>query len=135
MATLRLPATLDSLEPLRSFALDRAGAAGLATERLLKLELALEELLVNVMHYAYPQGTGDVELECTASSGSFFVAIRDWGLAFDPLTKETPDLHENIADRPIGGLGIFFVREMSDAVCYERCGDCNVLTVSFARPQ
>lgn len=135
MDALRQPAALDSLEQLRRFAVKRAGASGLTAERLFKLELALEEILVNIINYAYPHGSGDVEVTCAEDQDFFHVSIRDWGAPFDPLSKKDPDVTKDIADRPIGGLGIFFVREMADAVGYERRGEANVLNLAFARPQ
>lgn len=133
MDALRLPAALESLERLRGFAVGRAEDAGLTMERVFKLELALEEILVNIINYAYPAAPGEVEVACVTDQDFFRVAIQDWGAPFDPLAKNDPDLTESIEDRAIGGLGIFFVREMADHVGYERRGESNVLSVAFSR--
>ncbi len=131
--TLRLPAALDRLDQCREFAVGCAREAGLPEAALGKLELILEELLVNVANHAYrngPDGRGDVELSCRATGGGgFLLDIRDWGVAFDPLAAGEPDLDADVDERPIGGLGIFFVRQMADELAYRREGDANVLTV------
>jgi anti-sigma regulatory factor (Ser/Thr protein kinase) len=132
MKTLRLPAVLESLEPLRGFAVGQAEDAGLTMDRVFKLELALEEILVNIINYAYPSASGEVEVACAMDQDLFRLTIQDWGLPFDPLAKKDPDLTENIEDREIGGLGIFFVREMADEVGYERLGETNLLSIAFA---
>ena len=95
-----------------------------------KLQLAVEEAVVNVMEYAYPQGvTGDVLLHVTSDGQSLKFVIKDQGGAFDPTMKETPDTTLSVEDRPIGGLGILLVREMMDSINYERTGGMNVLTL------
>ena len=62
--------------------------------------------------------------------GTLSMEIADNGIAFDPLQLPAPDLHAEIDDRPIGGLGIFLVRELMDSVTYRRDGDWNRLMVT-----
>jgi len=132
--TLRLPATLDRLDQCREFVLDCAREAGLPEVQESKLELILEELLVNVINHAYPDGPGDVELHCTADPDRFALDIRDWGTPFDPLSASAPDLDADVDERPIGGLGIFFVRQMADGLAYRHEDGANVLSVHFDLP-
>jgi len=131
MTTLLLPAKLESLEPFRTFVLQEVESFGMAQDRVLQIELVLEELLVNIVSYAYPQGGGEVEVGCSIEEGEFHICIRDWGVPFDPLTKEEPNLAESISDRRVGGLGIFLVREMTSQVSYQRQGDSNLLRLCF----
>lgn len=135
-ASLLLPAEMQRMDEYRAFVLDKADKAGLPEAMHGKLELILEELLVNVVSYAYPDGDGEVQISCVdTGDGQFGLSIRDWGPAFDPLKDaREPDLEAGVDDRPIGGLGIFFVKEMSDGVTYERDGDANVLTILFNLP-
>ncbi|WP_028587397.1 ATP-binding protein [Desulfocurvus vexinensis] len=135
MATLRLPAALDRLDQYREFVLGCAREAALPADREGKLELILEELLVNVARYAYPDGQGEVELCCGADPGRFVLVIRDWGPPFDPLAACTPDLDAGVDERPIGGLGIFFVRQMADGLAYRREDGANELTIHFDLPR
>ena len=96
-----------------------------------KLQLAVEEAVVNVIEYAYPQGVmGDIHLHVTSDGQSLKFVIKDHGVAFDPTMKEKTDTTLSAEDRPIGGLGILLVREMMDSINYIRTEGMNVLTLS-----
>jgi serine/threonine-protein kinase RsbW len=132
MVSLRLPAKMESLEKLRAFALQRASESGIGHQKLPEIDLVLEELLTNVIYYAYPNAGGDVEVACSMKSPTrFCLTIQDWGRAFDPLAKKDPRLVCDISDRQVGGLGIYLVRQTADEVTYRRQGNCNVLTACF----
>jgi anti-sigma regulatory factor (Ser/Thr protein kinase) len=110
-----------------------AAEAGLPESALGKLELVLEEIVVNVARYAYPKaqpGTADVGWRVTAP-GRLAVEVRDRGRAYNPLEGAPPGLEEELADRPIGGLGIFLVKRLADGASYAREGDRNVLSFRF----
>lgn len=136
--TLRGPASLEKLKDFQAFVLGWAKDFGLPAEVGGKLELVMEELAVNVINYAYPDGRGDLEIQCLLDENGgkrrFCVKLKDWGAPFDPLNRDTPDTEQDIEERPVGGLGIFLVREMSDSLDYEREGDANVLTFCFDLP-
>lgn len=94
------------------------------------MNLALEEAVVNVMNYAYPKGQkGDINLEVYANEARIKFVITDEGTPFDPTTKADPDINASLDDRPIGGLGIFLVRQLMDSVNYERINNKNILTL------
>lgn len=125
---VRFPATLASLHALTAFVRSHAEAAGFGPVRLQEIDLALEEVLVNIFHYAYPDEGGEVSVACTAESdGHLRIEIADEGVPFNPLTRETPDLDADIAERGIGGLGIFFVKRLIGDLDYRREGQRNVL--------
>ena len=120
----------DEYEPARDRLLELFHSAGLSDETVGELEIILEELLVNVISYAYDEpGTGKILVSATVSGSSVTLEFRDRGREFNPLERETPDLDADIEDRPIGGLGIFLVTELASSVTYERVGDENVLRV------
>jgi anti-sigma regulatory factor (Ser/Thr protein kinase) len=134
--TLRLQAEMANLEAFLGFALEQADALGAPPALGGKLQLVLEELLVNVFHYAYGEEAGDAELECRTEGSAgeqrrFCVVLRDWGAPFDPLAKEAPDTSAGVDERPIGGLGILLAVQMSDRIGYAREQDANVLTACF----
>ena len=132
MKTLRLPAQMDSIESFRSFVLSRAEALDIPVETLSKIELVLEELLTNIVSYAYPDREGSIELGCYPEPGNVFrLRITDWGIPFDPLAQEPPDLTTGLAERQIGGLGIHLARRMSDGLSYSREDGTNILEVIF----
>ncbi len=129
--TIRLPAVVESLEPIRSFTLSKISEWGFSSSILDKLDLVLEELLTNVFKYAYPDSHGDLELSCKNTNDSLMVSIRDWGPAFNPLESDPPNLSSGIEDRQIGGLGIHLVREIVDDIHYRRSDNTNILTFTL----
>jgi serine/threonine-protein kinase RsbW len=130
---LTLPATVDSVKEFREFVRRGAEAGGLATDDLGKLDLALEEILVNIARYAYAPESGDAEVAyALEGAGKLMVEISDWGRVFNPLEADPPDFTRGLADRPIGGLGVFLVKQMVGSLAYRRVGDRN--TVSFRLP-
>lgn len=132
---LCLPGSAGSLASFRDFVLGRARAVGVAAAGISKIDLVLEEVLVNVFHYAFEgSAAGKVEVGCgpAAEEGLFMVRVIDPGRPFDPLDQPPPDLDGDIADRPIGGLGILLAKEMSRRMHYQRRGGCNVLDIYFA---
>ena len=95
-----------------------------------KLQLAVEEAVVNVIDYAYPIGTeGLIEIRMMYDGKSLKIMIIDSGVAFDPTLKEKADTTLSAEDRQIGGLGIHLVREIMDTINYIREGGKNVLTL------
>jgi sigma-B regulation protein RsbU (phosphoserine phosphatase) len=95
-----------------------------------QLRLAVEEAVVNVIDYAYPAGQeGDIEIHIMFDGKTLKTIIIDSGVAFDPTAKEKADTSLSAQDRQIGGLGILLVRELMDAINYERENGKNVLTL------
>ena len=96
----------------------------------MKLNLAVEEAVVNVMNYAYPQGTvGDINIEATGDDNQLEFIISDSGTPFDPTAKADANTSLTAEERPIGGLGIHLVRQIMDEVMYERKDNKNILTL------
>ncbi|MCX5827081.1 MAG: ATP-binding protein [Deltaproteobacteria bacterium] len=107
---------------------------GMATEKIHRVELAVEEALVNIIRYAYEGQTGDVELRGGITDDQrFVIEILDSGAPFDVCTLPKPDIHCSIRDRKIGGLGVFLIQRMVDELLYRREGDKNVLTMFINR--
>jgi sigma-B regulation protein RsbU (phosphoserine phosphatase) len=97
---------------------------------VMSLQLAMEEAVVNVMQYAYPEGTtGEVLITASAEGDDIEFTISDSGKAFDPTAKAEVDVELGVEDRPIGGLGIHLVRQIMDSVSYERKDGKNILTL------
>ena len=96
----------------------------------MEMNLALGEAVVNVMTYAYPEGTkGYVDISVKSDNGSLVFVIRDSGKPFDPTTREEVDTSLPAEQREIGGLGIFLVRKMMDDIKYEYKDGHNILTL------
>jgi serine/threonine-protein kinase RsbW len=129
---LTLPATAESISPFREFVRQGASIAGISEDELEKLDLILEEILINVARYAYAPDKGVVEVACSGKgTGKLRIEISDYGRVFNPLEADPPDLSRGLADRPIGGLGVFLVRGMVDSIDYRREGDRNILSFTF----
>ena len=109
------------------------------TERLLtdkpeakKLRLAVEEVVVNAMSYAYPPRTeGEIIVRCVAGNQRIKFYIIDRGTPFDPTETGKADTKLSAEERPIGGLGLLLVRELTDTINYERIDDKNILTLTL----
>jgi serine/threonine-protein kinase RsbW len=129
---LTLPAIAGSIPTLSEFVRGGAIAAGVAENEFGKLDLVLEEILINVARYAYTPQTGAVEVAyAPAGPCKLRVEIADFGRVFNPLEADPPDFSRGLADRRIGGLGVFLVRSMVDSIDYRREGDRNVLSFTF----
>ena len=97
----------------------------------MQLQLAVEEAVVNVINYAYPPDTtGDVNIETIASDTQIQFIISDSGTPFDPTQQPDADTSLSAQQRPIGGLGIFLVRQIMDTVAYRHDGTHNILTLT-----
>ena len=94
------------------------------------VNLAVEEAVVNVMNYAYPEGTrATILLEVFADEESVRFELRDDGKPFDP-TSEEMDVENNVKNKIIGGMGIHLIRHYMDHIAYERKDGQNILTMT-----
>lgn len=131
--TLRLTNDIITQIPLLGEWIETLGEKfNLPADKVFQLNLALEEAVVNVMNYAYP-GQEDMPIIITANdeAGSLRFVIDDEGIAFDPTKAEEPDLTLSAEERPIGGLGIMLVKQLSKSVDYQRIDNHNLLTIIF----
>ncbi len=132
--TLVISATLENLEALMTHGRDAAAACGMDTKAIAQVELALEEVLVNVISYAYAPDqkhpSDNIELDCNWDNNkTLTITVADQGPAFDPLDRPDPDTTLSVEERGIGGLGIFLTKQMMDSVSYERSQGKNILTL------
>ena len=135
MATTTLPAQRESLAQCIAFVLDCATAEGVPPARVKQIELAVEEVLVNICDYAYPDATGEVEVRCTRDeAGQFLIEFIDAGTPFNILTLPAPDLTVDLEQRCVGGLGGVLIRAMVDGITYRREGDRNILQLAVQLP-
>lgn len=97
---------------------------------VMKLNLALEEAVSNVILYAYPKVSGKkIIISSTLKGNDLIFTITDTGVPFDPTLSENPDIHLSAEERPIGGLGIFLIKQIMNEVTYSRIHDVNVFTM------
>ena len=103
---------------------------GVGPEVLSVVNLALEEVVTNIISYGYADG-GDrrIWIDLAVDGGHFIARIQDDAEAFDPLQKEEPDLDAPLHERKVGGLGIHLVKTLMDDVSYSRENGRNVLVI------
>ena len=104
------------------------------TDLLYKIDVAAEEIFVNIAHYAYkdrvPAGeSGQTWITCTYENELLTIIFRDQGVPFNPLARPDPDITLSAEERSIGGLGIFLTKKYMDKVEYDYKNGENVLTM------
>ena len=107
-----------------------AEQAGISEAIVKKFYVVFDELLSNIISYAYEdENEHDIEIKMEFSGNRLTVIILDDGIPFNPLGIDTPDMKLSLEDREIGGLGIHLVRNLMDEVFYHRGIDKNVITL------
>lgn len=102
----------------------------LPSEPVYRVELALEEMVTNVIKYGYDTpGRHEVKITLEVTPDSLELMIEDWGHEFNPLLVPVPDLKEDIAVRQVGGVGIHLTRGMVGSMTYLRSADRNILSI------
>ena len=121
---------VDDLQHVAAFVDEIADELHLPPELAMNFNLVLEEMVSNVIFYAYPkEKEAPIILTATADDKTISFIITDEGRAFDPTATEGADMSVNPADRQLGGMGIFITRQIMDEVSYQRINGCNVLTL------
>ena len=128
---ITVDAALENLEQVLGFIDSHLEAAGCPVKTAAQIDLAVEELFVNIAKYAYTPKKGEATIRIAASevTGEAVIAFRDHGVQYNPLSRENPDIHLSSEERPIGGLGIYLVKETMDSMTYEYEEGCNILTI------
>lgn len=130
-SSLILPNDVDTIPQLNEYIDCICEENGIDMEIAMSLNLAIEEAVVNVMSYAYPDGAqGEVKIESVVDPNQITFVITDNGIPFDPTAKEDVDVTLSAEERPIGGLGIHLIRQIMTHISYERKDGKNILTLS-----
>jgi len=128
--SITLPNDVQTVPELSAFVDEVCEAVGFDMSTTLKLNLAIEEAVVNVMNYAYPTGVkGYVDINAETNDERLKFVISDSGTPFDPTAKAEVDTTLSAEERGIGGLGIHLIRQIMDTINYERVDGKNVLTL------
>ena len=127
---LILPARVENLEEFQAFVADRIGE-DCSIKTQMQIDLAVEEIFVNIASYAYAPDEGEAALRVEVSDEPRTVTLtfRDRGVPYDPLAREDPDVAALATERQIGGLGVFLTKQIMDEVRYEYRDGQNVLTM------
>lgn len=128
---ITVDADIKKLPDVIRFLDDHLEAADCDMAMTIKLEVAVEEIFVNVAHYAYPTSDGvvDIHIEAGGDPKTITITFTDSGIPFDPLAKVDPDITLSAEERKIGGLGILMVKKTMDHMSYEYKDNKNILTM------
>jgi anti-sigma regulatory factor (Ser/Thr protein kinase) len=127
----KYPAKLENLNNILDVINSAGEKANLSKKKLYQLRLISEEILVNIINYAYPDTEGDIFLKYEISEKKIDLLIKNKGIKFNPLEKELPDINADLKDREAGGLGIFLVTQIANKVEYRYENSENILLISL----
>jgi len=132
--SLTLTAKPESLGPVTEFVRKGAREADLPELHTRQLELLIEEILVNIWRYAYPEGgSGTVMVTYSIPRpGEMDLEVGDQGVEFDPLMTAPPDLTLDLSRRPVGGLGVHLLRSFARSLNYRRQRGWNRLSFGIS---
>ena len=127
---IRIKNHLSELVHVNQFVEEIGEELGLDMELQMNLNLVMEEMVSNVIFYAYPEGkTAEIELLAESDGKELTFVLSDKGKEFDPTAKADADPDVNPAERDIGGMGIYIVKNIMNEVSYQRLEGKNLLTM------
>lgn len=131
MKELTLEAKLDALEQVLAFVDGELEAVDCPMKAQIQIDIAVEEIFVNIAHYAYAPATGTatIQVDLQPEPRRVLITFIDRGVPYDPLAKPDPDVALSAEDRQIGGLGIFMVKKSMDEMQYAYTDGQNRLTL------
>ena len=128
---IRIKNKISELEKITRFIEEICEELGLDFEMQMNLNLVIEEMVTNVIFYAYPKDVeADIELLVKCDGKELTFVLSDQGKAFDPTMRENADMNVNPAERDLGGMGIYIVKNIMNQVTYQRLDGKNLLTMT-----
>ena len=129
---LEIEATTDNLQQVIDFVDARLDVVDCPMKSKMQLDLAVEEIYINIARYAYApdKGRATVRVEVSGEPVTVTITFIDRGIPYDPLKKEDPDVTLSANEREIGGLGIFMTKKIMDDISYEYKNGQNILTLT-----
>ena len=126
---ITLDATTDNLQTVLDFIDAILDENDCPMKTKLQIDIAVEEIFVNIANYAYASGTGKATVCAAVEDREVTITLTDSGTHFNPLLKEDPDITISAEERDIGGLGILMTKKSMDSVSYEYKDQQNALTL------
>jgi serine/threonine-protein kinase RsbW len=128
--SFELKSSLSELDNLCLNLEDLGEKIGLSKKLIFEINLALDELFTNIISYGFSdEDEHIIKVTVTPQKEEICLCIEDDGVPFNPIEFETPDVACSVENCKVGGLGIHIMRKLMDDICYQRCGDKNVLTL------
>lgn len=131
MKELIIDATVENIEKVMAFVDEQLEQLNCPMKAQIQINIAIDELFGNIAHYAYNPETGSatVRIDVLQEPLSVVVTFIDTGKAYNPLTREDPDVTLTAQEREIGGLGIYMVKKSMDEISYEYKDGQNILRI------
>ncbi len=131
MKELKIKASIENLEQVIAFVDEELEKNDCAMKTQIQIDVAVEEIFVNIASYAYQPGEGDatIMIEVVQDPARAEITFIDTGMEYDPLKKEDPDITLSAEERQIGGLGIFMVKKSMDDMIYNYVDGQNILKI------
>ena len=128
---ISVAATKENLETVTAFLDEILDEKDCPLKVRLQIDLALEEMYINIANYAYTPKIGEMELRVAFDEAGreLTMVLIDSGIPYDPLAKKDPDVTLSADKRKIGGLGIYLVKKTMDSMMYERRDGRNIVTM------
>ena len=131
MKEFKTEAITENLHSVLGFIDGQLELIGCPMKPQMQIDIAAEEIFVNIAHYAYTSGTGEatIRVELCRDPSGVEITFIDRGVPYDPLAKPDPDVTLSAKERKIGGLGIFMTKKFMDELSYEYCDGQNVFSM------
>ena len=129
MKELKIEATIENLEKVHQFIDEQIEAADCIMKTHMLIDISVDEIFVNIAHYAYCPDIGSVTIRVEINDVYVTITFIDSGKKYNPLEKPDPDTTVSVEEREIGGLGIFMVKKSMDEVTYEFKDGKNILSI------
>lgn len=131
---LTLPALFENLDVIRQFVAGQAQSCGLGPQAVYSVQLAADEAFTNIVEHAYG-GECQEKIECTSqiTEQGLVITLKDCGRPFNPEEIPDPDLESDLEDRQVGGLGLYFIRQLMDEVVFTFAQPGNLQSCNIVR--
>lgn len=125
---LSVKPTMETVPQVAAYVEEHLEKFGVSMKMTMRLLVVVDEIYSNIVRYS---GASQAQIDLMKETDTLRITFRDNGTPYNPLDAEEPDVTASAEDRPIGGLGIFMVRKMVDAINYVYSDGQNVLTIEM----
>lgn len=125
MANIKVRTSVDEAEAVRAFVRAELQAGAMGPKAVRQLDIAIDELFGNIALHS--SGGCTAEISVSIENDTAVITLIDSGSPFDPTAMQEPNITAPAEDRPIGGLGVYLARRLTDSMTYERVGEKNIL--------
>ena len=129
MRELTLGAKTENLNQVLDFVNGLLEEKNCPMDLMFELDIAVEELFVNIAHYAYAPDVGEATIQVSFEGKKVIITFMDSGITYNPWAKKDPDITLSLEERQIGGLGIYMVKNSMDEVDYVYKDGKNIVTI------